>query len=90
MSAKPPAALQGIGAQGLPGQGALPPPQGRKPGRGMARLTHPSSGLPHSPALGLQRGVWPGVSSKPPGFRKGRDDGEWRLGWRGNSGTSRH
>ena len=30
------------------------------------------------------------MSSKPPSFRKGWDDGEWRLGWRGSSGTSRH
>lgn len=30
------------------------------------------------------------MSSKALSFRKGRDDGDWRLGWRGNSGTSRH
>lgn len=57
MSAKPPAGLQGTGAQGLPGQGALPPPQGRKRGRGMVKLTRPSSLLPHCPAVGLWRGV---------------------------------
>lgn len=44
-------------AQGLLGPRALPPPQGRKQGREMGQLTHPSSLLPHSPALGLWRGV---------------------------------
>lgn len=28
--------------------------------------------------------------SKSLSFRKGRDDGDWRLGWKGNCGTSRH
>ena len=32
MSAKPPAGLQGTGAQKPPGQGALPPPPGEKSG----------------------------------------------------------
>lgn len=30
------------------------------------------------------------IGSKALSFRKGRDDGDGRLGWRGNSGTSRH
>lgn len=56
-SAKPPAGLQGTAVQELPGQGALPPPGDRKRGWGMANLTHPSSLLRHSPALGLCRGI---------------------------------
>lgn len=51
--------------------------------QGMANLNHPAG-------QGLWRAVLHWYRLQGPEFRKGRDDGDWRLGWRGNSGTSRH
>lgn len=84
MSAKLWAGLQGNVNSGALSIGAFPTKEKRqtKQSRGVAYMTHPRG-------WGLdQRGVsW--VCSKPL-VRKGQDDGNHRLAWRGNSQTSRH